>query len=166
VKKPSRTLHVIALAAALLFLVGCGPNGPSAAPRNAPVANGQGSMSTDSPDNHTAKPMVATPQFEENNRTRAYENGFFIDTDVNGSTVNIPSYWEVVSVQRHDLPLNLLEGRAYAEPIAFELNKASERLSRMYTVTFKVHVTETVKRFEVRTLTIPDPRVTFASQSQ
>lgn len=169
----------IVFAVALLFAIGCGPKGPSADPNNSPVATdsdklavaiGGGQrdpMNLLPPDNHTAKPMVAAPQFEESNRTRAYENGFFIDTDVNGSTVNIPSYWEVVSVQRHGLPLNLYENFGGNTAIlSNNLNEASKRLSHMYTVTFKVHVTTEVKRFEVRTLTIPDPRVTFASQSQ
>ncbi len=176
-KRHSRVLCAVTLVALPLFLIGCGPNGPSDDPRNAPaatdsdklaVAIGGGQrdpMNLVPPDNHTAKPMVTAPQLEDGNNTRTYENGFLIDTDVNGSTVRIPSYWEVLSVQRHGLPLNLYEDYGgNTATLSYGLNKASERLSRVYTVTFKVHVTAEINRFEVRTLTIPEGNITFTSQ--
>lgn len=71
-----------------------------------------------------------------------------VATKDNVTTVTLPTAWTIVSLQRHSLPLQLPVGikrdgyviAAAIEPIsayADELNRASYRLSMMYTVTFK-----------------------------
>ncbi|TSC60339.1 MAG: hypothetical protein LiPW15_217 [Parcubacteria group bacterium LiPW_15] len=173
--KKSSLIPILSVIALTILLLPP-PKGPSADPRNAPVttspdklavAIGGGQrdpMNLFPPDNHKAKTAVIAPQFEENTSARPADF-FLIDSDGSTSTVHLPDGWEIMSVQRHGLPLNLHVGFGDdAYHLAVELNEASERLAHTYTVTCRVSATfKTAARFEVRTLTIPGEKITFDS---
>ena len=96
----------------------------------------------------------------------AGEVSIYTGHDTKLTVASYPSDWEVVSVQRHGLPLelNLAPNKWNVNTLnlAYELNSASKRLSEMYTVSFRTAEKTTV----VMTLRIPSGEVVFAPNNK
>lgn len=79
------------------------------------------------------------------------------------TVVTLPKFWNVVSVQRHAVPLQMSldvqTSHSTARFIIDSLNKASERDSHLYTVTFR----STAGCLETRTLKFPHEKVRFVT---
>lgn len=92
----------------------------------------------------------------------AGEVTIYTGRDTRLTVASYPSDWEVVSVQRHGLPLNLsLTPNTWNVEnldLVAELNSASKRLSEMYTVSFRT----AEKTTKVMTIRIPGDEVVFA----